>query len=100
MPDDNLVAAMDKVAETLEPTVPKHVGTPDKPAQKQVLIRTTEEDHARWKAAAEHLGLTLSDYLRGLANDRTAEILDCPHPLNMRRAYPWAQFCNQCGQRL
>lgn len=97
---DNLTAAIDKLAETLEPTLPNPVGTPDKPAQKQVLIRATEHEHTRWKQAAQHTGTTMSDYIRTTVNERTAELLDCTHPLTHRRAYPWAEFCTNCNQRL
>lgn len=98
--EDNITTAMDKLAETLKPTLPNTIGTPDKPAQKQVLIRTTEQDHTRWKQAAEHTGQTLSDYIRNITNEHTKNILDCPHPPQQRRWYPWAEFCTQCGQRL
>lgn len=97
---DNLSAAMDKVAETLEPTVNKRVGTKDKPAQAQVLIRTTDEDRDRWKQAAEKCGVSMADFVRRVVDERVAELLDCPHPPHMVRKYPWSEQCLACGQRL
>jgi len=101
MPDDNLDAAVNHVADSLDPTVPAATGaTPGAPATAQVLIRTTGEERERWKAAAERQGVTLSDFIRSAVRDAAAGILDCPHPLNQRRWYPWSEFCLQCGQRL
>ena len=98
---DNLEAAMNHVAEHLDPTVVPETGSePGSPATAQVLIRTTYEDRERWKLAAERHGLTMSDFIRRAINEVTAETLDCSHPLNQRRWYPWAEFCLACGQRL
>lgn len=98
---DNLEPAMAHVAEHLEPTVPANTGAePGAPAVAQVLVRTTPEERERWKEAAERRGLTLSDFVRGVVGAATAETLDCPHPLNQRRYYPWSEFCLACGQRL
>jgi hypothetical protein len=98
---DNLVAAMDHVADHLEPTVAPDTGSePGAPAAAQVLVRTTHEERERWKQAAERRGLTLSDFVRSTVGAATADTLDCPHPLNQRRWYPWAEFCLECGQRL
>lgn len=99
-PVDNLEAAMHHEAELIEPTVNRAVGTPGAPAPRQVLFRATASDHDRWKQAAAHLGVSMSEFIRQVCNEKAAELLDCSHPLNMRRWYPWAQFCNKCGQRL
>lgn len=98
---DNLEVAMDKVVEDLDLTVSPDTGAePGSPATAQVLIRTTGHDRDRWKQAAEAHGISMSDFIRRAVNDATAETLDCPHPLNQRRYYPWAEFCLKCGQRL
>lgn len=97
---DNLEAAMHDEASRLTHTVPKQVGSPGNPATKQTIVRATEEDHARWKRAAEHLGISMAEFIRGCCNERAADLLDCAHPLNQRRYYPWAEFCLRCGQRL
>jgi hypothetical protein len=98
---DNLEAAMEHVAEHLDPTLPANTGSkPGAPAVAQVLVRTTPEERERWKQAAERHGLTVSDFIRKAVGTATAETLDCPHPLNQRRWYPWAEFCMACGQRL
>lgn len=73
---------------------------PGSPASKQVLIRATQFDHDRWKEAADRLGMNLSEYIRSTLNEKTADLIDCLHPLNMRRYYPWSEFCLKCGQRL
>lgn len=98
---DNLEAAMNHVAEHIEPTVAPDTGSePGSPATAQVLIRTTYEDRERWKTAAERHGLTMSDFLRTVINEAVSNTLDCNHPTNMRRWYPWAEFCLACGMRL
>jgi hypothetical protein len=98
---DNLEAAMNHEAEHLDPTIQPNTGsTPGSPAVAQVLIRTTPEERERWKQAAESKGLTVSDFIRQAVGDAASNILDCQHPLNQRRWYPWAEFCLACGQRL
>jgi hypothetical protein len=98
---DNLEAAMNHVADHLDPTVASDVGSePGAPAAAQVLIRTTSDERERWKQAAERRGQTLSDFVRSAVRQAAADTLDCPHPLNQRRWYPWAEFCMACGQRL
>jgi uncharacterized protein (DUF1778 family) len=68
--------------------------------QKQVMIRASEEDHARWKEAAEKNGLTMSEFIKNAANGAAAETLDCLHPVEFRKTYPWSESCLKCGQRL
>ena len=97
---DNLKAAIDKVAETLNTSVSSINKEDDGPADKQVLIRTTDKERERWKAAAEKLGIPLSQFIRDLLNEKATELLDCSHPINMRRYYPWAEFCLKCDTRL
>lgn len=97
--EDNIEAAMDKVAETLKPTrsrAPKS----DDGMTRQVLCRASEHDHDRWKQAAEKQGVSMAEFIRAACNDRAADLLDCPHPLNQRRWYPWAEFCLACSTRL
>ena len=67
---------------------------------KQVLIRASEYDRDRWKSAAEKSGTTLSSWIRDSLNKTAAEALDCVHPLNSRRFYPWAEICLACNTRL
>ena len=98
---DNLEAAMDHVADHLDLTVASNTGSePGSPAVAQVLVRTTPEERERWKQAAEARGLSLSEFMRAVVGGATAEVLDCQHPLNQRRWYPWAEFCLACGNRL
>jgi predicted DNA-binding protein len=70
------------------------------PADKTVLIRLTEADRERWKEASETVGKTMSQMIRDYVNKFVEDTLDCPHPTNMRRYYPWSEFCLQCGTRL
>ena len=97
---DNLKAAMDKVAETLTPTVSTINKEDDGPADKQVLIRTTEQEREKWKQAAAKEGVPLSQFIREILNARATELLECTHPVDQRRWYPWAEFCLKCGTRL
>lgn len=98
---DNLEAAMDKVAETLEPTIAKNIGSePGDPASKQVLIRSTVADHSMWKEAADVKGVSLSEFIRDCLNSEASKILYCQHPSEHRLSYPWAEFCTLCNERL
>jgi hypothetical protein len=99
--NDNLDAAMDKVAETLVPTRAKSTGAKNgEAAQAQVIIRTTDEERERWKDAAAKAGMSMSEWLRGLASKEATSVLECDHPMHMRLSYPWAEFCLKCTKRL
>jgi hypothetical protein len=97
---DNIRAAMDKVAETINPTVSGIAKPDDGPADKQVLIRTTDYERDRWKLASSNEQVTLSAWIRDTLNAEARRILECDHPMNMVRFYPWAKICTKCGQRL
>jgi len=100
---DNIEAAMDKVVETMDMTIaarPKEEEEADAPASKQILIRSTTTEHERWKRAAEVQGMSMSAMVRQLVNGHVQDVLDCSHPTNMRRWYPWAEFCLKCNSRL
>jgi antitoxin component of RelBE/YafQ-DinJ toxin-antitoxin module len=99
--NDNLKAAMDKVVETISMGVsPIANKEDDGPAGAQVLIRTTPEEKDRWKRAAEKEGITLSQLFRETMNKRATEILDCIHPMEYRKTFPWSEFCLKCDTRL
>jgi predicted DNA binding CopG/RHH family protein len=100
--NDNLKAAMANEAETTlkDLRVPATTNQEEGPADKQMLIRATEHDKERWKRAADEKGMTLSDFVRTVLNDASKELLDCSHPINHRRFYPWAEFCLKCNKRL
>lgn len=93
-------AAVDKVAETLGTTIQTINKDDDGPADKQVLIRTTEPERERWKEAADKQGISLSQFIRDTLNDAANQLLDCTHPTDQRRYYPWAEFCLKCESRL
>jgi len=98
---DNLAAAMEKVVETTEPTRAHDTNTKNETetASKQVLIRATETDHERWKIAAEREGVSLSEFVRTNCNKAADSLLDCQHPAEMRKVYPWSERCMACGER-
>ena len=98
--DDNIEAAMAQVAEDMDLTVSTRVSDDDGPADKQILIRATESDRERWKRAAEVEAVSLSALIRSTMNTKVTEILDCTHPLQFRKSYPWAEFCTKCDMRL
>ena len=101
VPDDNIEAAMDAVADTLEPTRRKNTGAKKgETAQSQILIRATPEDHELIKQAAAFVGLSMSEFIRNTAVERAKELIQCQHPLSQRKSYPWAEICLRCGQRL
>ena len=98
---DNLEAAMADVAETLELTRKTNTGSKaGDPASKQVLLRASEYDHLRWKEAAEIRGVSMAEFIRDCVNITVKDVLDCPHPSNMKRFFPWATKCLQCGQTI
>jgi hypothetical protein len=99
--DDNIQVAMNKVAETIKPTRPANTNTVDgELASKQVLIRATETDQARWKAAAAKQDISMSEFIRNVCNTAAASLLDCTHPQEFRKTYPWSDQCLKCGERL
>ena len=97
---DNVEAAMDKLAETLDPKISTKISDDDGPAEKQILIRSTQKDHERWKLAAERESKSLSGFVRDIVNSSVTEILDCSHPEDYRQRYPWKESCLKCGTTL
>ena len=97
---DNIEAAMHDLAEDMDLTVSTRVSDDDGPADKQILIRTTESDRERWKRAAERADVSLSALIRDTMNLKVTDILDCSHPMEYRQSYPWAEFCTKCDVRL
>lgn len=101
MSDDNIEAAMDKVADSMTPTRKKNTGSaPGEPTQKQVLVRVTESDHKRWQESAEKSGMSMAEFIRLAVNDACEKTGECQHPLENRKQYPWASFCLKCNVRL
>jgi RNA polymerase-binding transcription factor DksA len=81
--------AIDKVMEeNKDMSVANPATTNGETVDKQVLIRASES------------GTTLSAWIRDSLNKTASESLDCPHPLNSRRFYPWAEICLACSTRL
>jgi len=100
-PEDNIVPEMERIAKRLVPSRKKIQGTSEgEPAQSQILIRATKEDHEMIKRAAEHEGKSMSEFVREVAVTKARDIVDCQHPLSHRKIYPWAEFCLKCGKRL
>jgi len=98
--DNNLKAAVDKVAETISPTINPIINPDGGPVDKQVLIRATEYDRQRWREAADKGGETLSGWIRSALTAESTRILDCAHPSELIRVYPWSKTCTLCGKRL
>ena len=73
---------------------------PGSPADKQVLVRVTEETREEWKSAAEALSISLSELVRSSVQKRVDETLYCQHPMQFRKVYPWSESCLKCGVRL
>lgn len=90
-----------KVDHVIDDLIADHDGpVEDEIMDKQVLIRVSETQRAKWQRAAEADGSSVSDWLRQMADRRYQEIYECTHPLEMRRSYPWSEFCDRCGVRL
>ena len=98
---DNIEAAMEKVAQNVSMGRRSNTGSkPGEPAQKQVIIRTSEKSHDRWKKAAEIEGVSLAEFIRALADAESARLLECTHPVEFVVRYPWLVKCKKCGERL
>lgn len=99
--EDNIEAAMEKVAENMTMGRRSNTGSkPGEPAQKQVIIRTSEKNHERWKQAAELEGVSLAEFIRALADAEATRLLECTHPEQFVVRYPWLIKCKKCGERL
>ena len=99
--DDNLEVAMDKVAQNTSMGRRSNTGSkPGEPAQKQVIVRTSDANHDRWKQAAEIQGVSLAEFIRALADAESARLLECTHPEQFIVRYPWMTKCKKCGERL
>jgi hypothetical protein len=70
------------------------------PRDRQVLIRVSEVQRGQWQAAAEADGLSVSEWLRQMADSRWREVFTCAHPLEKRQVYPWSEFCLECGTKI
>ena len=70
------------------------------PRDKQVLIRVSEIQRDQWAKAAETDSLSVSEWLRTMADHRYREIFECSHPIEHRRSYPWSEHCMLCGARI
>lgn len=102
--DDNMEAAVDAVMKSEPLTRKANTNSkPGKPATKQVLVRTTEEEHEEWRKASDSMGVSMSEMVReAMRNYIKAynESKECRHPMEKRKVYPWAEICSSCGKRL
>ena len=89
-----------KIEAALNQTLVEDEETVEETRDKQVLIRVSETQRDQWQAAAEADGLSVSEWLRQMADARWREIFSCTHPIEMRQVYPWSEFCLKCGVRL
>jgi hypothetical protein len=96
----NIRAAVDKVVESTDMSVRPIVKDDDGPADKQVLIRTTDSQRDYWKRAADEGKMTLSSWIRETLDNAARSVLECEHPMALTRVYPWATICTKCGKRL
>lgn len=98
--DNNIRAAVDKVMESKDLGVSPMVNDDGGTADKQVLIRTTDKQRDYWKRASDISGETLSSWIRNTLDAAAVALLECSHPVNMTKFYPWATICTKCGKRL
>jgi len=98
--NDELDEVMAEVARTTMPTRKRSTGAKPGEGTNQVLIRATPDSHQRWKDAAAKLGVSMTEFVRSAADAAAADLLDCAHPADNRRWYPWAETCMRCGKAL
>lgn len=97
----NIGSAMDKVAESMSMGRKAKTNAPEgETASRQVILRATEFDHDRWKQAAASQGISMSEFIRNVCNEAASDLLDCKHPMEFRKIYPWSDTCLKCGTRL
>ena len=97
----NLPAAMDKVVQSMSMGRKAKTNASDgETASRQVILRATEVDHDRWKEAAAKQNVSMSEFIRTVCNVAASDLLDCKHPLEFRKIYPWSDTCLKCGTRL
>jgi predicted HicB family RNase H-like nuclease len=98
---DNMAAAMSKVVDSMSLTRKPKTNAPDgETASRQVILRATERDHDRWKQAAAAQNISMSEFIRNVCNTSADQLLDCSHPVEFRKTYPWSDQCFKCGMRL
>jgi len=98
---DNIEAAMEQVADSLQLTRKPNTGSSaGEPVMKQVIVRATHYDQDRWKQAAEKQGVSMAEFVRRVCNEAATEELDCKHPIQYRKSYPWSERCTRCNTRL
>ena len=95
---DNLIAAAGHITASKPAANTRTV--PGSPADKQVIVRVTEEMQELWRQAAVIDGVSLSEMIRGLVSKYADGVVNCPHPANMIKWYPWSEQCLKCGKRL
>ena len=96
----NIGPAMDKVVESMNLSIQPIVKEDDGPAQVQQLIRCTDTDRDRWRQASSLCNMTVSAWIRQTLNNEATTLLECDHPMNMMKLYPWAKICTKCNTRL
>lgn len=69
-------------------------------ADKQVIVRVTEDTKNAWDAAAKALGVSRSEFIRQVVDEVADRTLNCKHPREYREFYPWQETCRLCGKRL
>ena len=89
-----------KIEAALNETLVEDEETVEETRDKQVLIRVSETQRDQWQAAAEADGLSVSEWLRQMADNRWREIFSCTHPREHGQGYPGAEVCLKCGTRL
>lgn len=99
-PPDNLGPAMDQAIESLGLGRQSRSGVEPGGKAVQILIRAPEETRDRWKQAADLCGVSVTEFVRRVVDERTTELLDCTHPAQYRKRYPWSETCTRCGTRL
>lgn len=74
--------------------------TPGEPADKQINVRVSEDMKEYWERACEAKGIPLSEFIRESVQKASVALLECNHPIEARKAYPWSERCMKCGARI
>lgn len=87
---------------TIKPVMPTDDDS-GSPADKQLMVRCTQEEKDLWKKASDKNNETLASFVRRTLNESSLRTTTCPHPQHMVKFYPWSKpqfFCLACNTRI
>lgn len=103
--EDNIAAAIDAVMRSESLTRKTNTNSePGKPANKQFLLRMTNEEHEEWRLLAEAKGVSMAEVVRDSVrkeiNEHHRTLNKCQRSDCNIVSYPWGTtVCTSCNKR-